>query len=147
MARKSDSREINGITIYVTQHPATEGFELLTKLAGILTPALGHLKGITAQSDVSELGPLFASVSSRLGQEDMRELVDSLFKHSQGQFKDEKGQQAILSLSDRAKRDLVFQGDLMAYLQAIRFSLEVNFGDFLSQITRAVPAGGKEESA
>lgn len=141
MARKSESRVIDGITVYVTQHPATEGFELLTQLAGIFTPALGHLQGVTGESDISALGPLFTTLSARLGQTDMRGLVNDLFKHSQGQFKDETGQQALLSLATPDKRDLVFGSDLMAYMQALRFSLEVNFGDFLSRLLAT--AGGK----
>lgn len=126
---KSDTREIGDLKVTVTQLPPRRAFRLAAKLAKYLAPALAGLKADTELS-LEALTPALGAMMRELEDDDLDRLLSDLFASTSVIVTDAKGQARKHDLVTPEAIDRAFEGQLKHMLTAMRFSLEVNFGDF-----------------
>lgn len=132
---KNETREICGMTVSVIQLPAMRAYKVFTRLGRILGPSLAHLgsldldpDGEIEDMDFEELAPAIGSLLTGLA--DDTDLVKALLEST---TVTPAGGAPIL-LSDVAQIDAAFTGEFKAMLLTIKFTIGVNFSDFLGDL-------------
>jgi len=134
MALRTETREIAGVEVTSTQFPAMRSLRLMTRLGKVLAPLLGGLDGVdlktlkmTSQIDLSALGRALSAAFVQLAEQDAAQLALDILASSVALVDGRR-----VELTSTAKIDGVFDGNLKGLLGAIRFAVEVNYGDFFS---------------
>lgn len=136
--RKTETKAIDGITLTVQQLPAMRALKLMHRLARSVGPAmLRALSGVdlgTAQASpgglmsrvkLDDVATGLQSALAAFSEADLEALVKELFETT---MVDRGGQtMPLLPVFDD-----VFQGAPLTILKAVRFALEVNFGNFFA---------------
>lgn len=139
MGRKTETRVIGGLDVTVTQFDAMRSLGLTARLGKILVPALIAAEGVSMQDDVRALAPALAELFSNLDPAGAQDLARQL---TAGTAVVKEGKQFSLGSDDAI--NLAFDGDLRTLLEVMKFSLEVNFGDFFSGAPAVADEPGAE---
>ncbi len=133
MARKTESRVIDGMKVRVTQLEPLEAYPLSLRVGRVALPL------VAADSNFS-LPTATALLDAMAGDE--RLLVDLL------RSADAEVDGRIVPLDSRETINAVFTGKLSAMLQAATFAAEVNFRDFFSAVLARLgaPSAADDES-
>ncbi len=145
MARKTESKDIDGITFTVTQLPAMRSVVLLHKLTKAAGPALlrtiGNFKDLKTllTSDVSSLADTVQGLFDRFSADDTVALIRELFET------------ATMSVGGKALPimpvfDEQLAGKPEVILQAVGFALGVNYASFLGGLRAKLSAAAAEAS-
>lgn len=126
MALRSETRDIDGMSMTTTQLPALRSLALMTRLSKIIAPALGYLDGLDLKSDISALGPALAALFAGLDGEQAQALAREILIASTIVIDGR-----MVALSDGTMIDHAFSGKMKSFLGALKFALEVNYSDFL----------------
>lgn len=129
MNLKTDTRTIDGIEFTTQQLPALSSFALMAKLGKLLAPIIGSINGISLDSDLSSLGPALTQLFSQLDGKESQNLAREILPSTSAII---DGKQITLSTPEAI--NYVFSGKLKTMLLVLKFSLEVNFSDFLSEL-------------
>ena len=129
---KSESRQFDDLVVTVQQLPAMRGVLLSRKLARIAAPAIGALKSVSLDADVSVLGDALVQVLEQLSEKDLEELIKTLLETATVEV---DGKIAPL----RPVFDMVFAGKVLTVFKVLAFAIEVNFLDFFGPL-RAMSA-------
>lgn len=116
--RKEQEITLNGLNIKVRQLSFAEGTKLLTLLGNIIGPALKN----SPKSDYA--ASLIGDILCRLNHKDLTHIIETLAKSTT--VERTPGQWPLLE----PEVDLVGNYDLT--MRWLKFSLEVNFGDFFA---------------
>jgi len=142
MSLRTESRQIDGLTVTSTQLPAMRSFRLMARLGKVISPALGHVDGISLSSDLSTLGPalaaLFASIDGDEAESLAREVLASTTVDVDGKR---------LELGRTEMVNLAFEGRIKAMLETLKFALEVNYGSFFDRPAGAAAAEQAEQAS
>lgn len=126
---KTETRIIEGLSVTVTQLPVLTAYAVFARLGKVLGPAIGKLAGFSMTDvgslDVSELTPALSELLGGLCEEES--LVPLLLSSSYVVVDGSK-----IELTDPMKINHAYAGKFKAMLLSLKFSIEVNFGDFLS---------------
>ncbi len=144
----SEIKTIDGISFEVTQFPAMRGFALLAKLLKLLGPAIGALgsvQGISADTDISAIGPALSTAFMSLDPDQASALALDILKCTAATISDEKGMRRV-ELSSSQSVDLVFSSRLKTMLQVLVFAVQVNYRDFFSGSVPSAPTIPKAAS-
>lgn len=136
MALKRETREINGLEVTSTQLPVLRQYKLMARLGRLLAPALGRIEGLDKLSvtdDVSKLMPALSELFMKLDETELMSLARDLLAGTQVKVEDQ-----LYSLADDKTINNVFAGNLKAMLGSMKFSVEVNFGDFFGDALASV---------
>ncbi len=143
MARKTESRDIDGLGFSVTQLPGMRAQKMLPRLGKILGPAVAKLGGMAkglGGLDVGALGDAAEALFSTLTPEEYESLTRELLETAQVT---QEGKTAPLM----RQYDDVMAGRVMTGVKLLAFALEVNFGDFLPVILASANAARVPQSA
>lgn len=129
---KTETRSIGDLEVTVTQLPVMRATPLMAKIAKAIAPALnrlelGALGSSLATSNVDALVPAFGEMLTRLDEVELMAIARGVLA-SAVVVTDGKR----LSLNSDEMINLAFEGRGAAFLQTIRFALEVNFSDFFA---------------
>lgn len=132
MGLRTEEREVDGITITVTQFPARKALGMATRVAQAIAPALAS--GLDGNSG---LALLFSGMDAA----QTEALATDLLASTTARMGDKE-----VSFTNPANIDVVFNGNLAAMLKAVMFAAEVNFGGFfdgslLGKAASTAPAG------
>lgn len=144
MARKRESKTIDGIEVTCVQHGVFDGLALGTKLGKLLGPALAKAQGLSVADDVSKLAPALSELFSRLDGAEAQSLLAELLSGSVALYAGPNGP-VSMALGKRDAIELVFAGNLPAAIKAAVFAAQVNFSNFFGAAlaaasTSATPA-------
>lgn len=124
MGLKTETADIDGLRVTVTQFPALYALELSTRTAKAFLPAILSAGGLGADTHVAVL-------LSNLEPKETRALAIDLLKcasvESDGQ---------IVELKSEAVINRVFSGSLATLLKAAVFAAKVNFADFFGDASQ-----------
>lgn len=138
MALKTESRRIGERDVDTTQLPARRAVKLAGKLARLLAPAFGKVKGLTGQSDLADLAPALGSFFGALPPDEYDSLLIEILCMTTVTH---EGRRLTL---DRVERiDEVFGADMMGMLKVCMFALQVNFADFIAGMPNVPGAASK----
>lgn len=145
MAVGTRSTTIGGTTFTVQQHPARRAMRLLARLGKIAGPTLGALAGLASKpgslggAKIEALGGALGGLFDALTPDEADRLLEELLCFTSVE---ERGRSAPLW----PVFDVVLQGRPLDVLKLAKFSLEVNFGDFLDVLhdlsDKQLPASG-----
>lgn len=131
MSVRTESREIDGLKVIVTQLPAMRAFAVFARMGKILGPALSELSGVgmgdlqnLGGKDIGVIGPFLSKLTAGLA--DDLDLALEVLKSVEVVMDGKK-----FALLDEAAVNRAFSGRFMAMLATLKFALEVNFADFL----------------
>lgn len=140
----SEEKEIDGLQVEVTKHPAVDGGKLFIELVKAFSPLLKDssvaevvskvktvedLKSVKIQDLLPGLGTLFLSLHPDV----FEHILVNLFKRttvicpSEGK---NGPQQIKVDLTNKNQINLVFTGKLWTMLKVAVFAIEVNFKNF-----------------
>jgi hypothetical protein len=126
--RKSETKEIDGLKITVSQLPPRKGFKLAAKLFKFAAPALAAMQP-DKEVDVEQLKPALMGMLQALDDDELDNIMSALFNTAYV-IREIDGKPCKFELNDGAKIDAAFEGALPAMFQSLMFAIEVNFGDF-----------------
>ncbi len=134
MALRTESREIDGLLITVTQFPALKALGLATRVAQAIAPAL--VNGVVPTSGVALL---FAGMDA----EQTVKLSTDMLAGSTARVDGRE-----FALIGQAAIDEVFSGRLPTLLKAVMYAVEQNFSDFFDELRSGGddPAGPRPAS-
>jgi hypothetical protein len=141
--------EIKGFRYQVTQLPASKGFRMLAELSRIVGPSMGILADATG-GKLRDLGNV------KVGSDAFGKATEALFARLE--TSKVEGMLAELRSTSMVQVDgkwiklpdvweLHFRGRMGAYLQWVKFALEVQFSDFFDLLDSPAPpesSGGGE---
>jgi hypothetical protein len=134
MSVKTETREIEGLTVMSTQLPAMRAYSVFAGLLKIAGPALSGISNVQNIGDL-DISALCTGVAENTG------LALELLASTEVILDGRK-----VSLATEDGVNLVFSGRLMTMLQTLKFALEVNFRDFLSDKLVDLVNSGDEQS-
>lgn len=134
--RKSETKEIEGLKLTVSQLPPRKGFRLATKLFKFVAPALAEMKP-DQEIDLGKMMPALTGMLQELDEDELESIMMQVFATAYV-IREIDGKPCKFELNDGAKVDAAFDGKLAAMFQSIMFAIEVNFGDFFED---AAPSG------
>lgn len=131
MARKVETKEINGSTYEVTQFGALVGRQVLLRLTKMIGPALAGLSkgGFNEQGLASALETWTANLSP----DDFDYLCDQFAKCTKVKQSLTTGQ--VIDLDLDKQFDSHFAGNYGTMILWLRFAIGVNYSSFLGEIT------------
>ena len=126
---KTDTKEIDGARLRVTQLPYTSARKTLVRLTKLLGPALVSAAslGQAALSAGLGMGPALGDFFDRLTDEELEHFAKTFGQHSQIMTPD--GTWVYL---DAKNRSIYFAGRLMLFFRWLEYAIEVNYDDFLA---------------
>ncbi len=145
----SKSKQIGAHEITVRRLDMSKGRALLVRLASVIAPALGDaiskgadLRSVAkiAQGDVIG-GSLLRGLGDRFDDATIEYVAHTLGTVSEA--KNEAG--VVLKLEKSDMRDMVFNGDYLAFFEWLAFGLEVQYRDFFQGLVARV-AGAQPET-
>lgn len=123
---ETKEKEIDGMTVMVTQFPASEGFKLFTKLMSVVSPVLGEAANVAkggnvldAKVDLESIGKALQSAVGSMNETEWLAFVKRMFADTRVDAKE---------LKDGI--DIVFAGKYMTMFKVLAFVIEVNYQDF-----------------
>lgn len=125
---KSETREIEDLTVTTQQLPAMRAYSVFARLGKIIGPALAAVQGVSVSNleelDVSEIAPAIGKALEGLAEDEplVLKLLASTFVVLDGKK---------IELTGDAQINRAFSGRFKALLLTLKFALEVNFSDFL----------------
>jgi hypothetical protein len=130
MGVTQQERVIDGRTFVVSQLPAGAGWKLLRRIAHGVGPAFGKLMGAgsLAEADMSSMGEALATLFDRLTEAEMKVIIDTLFTSA-----------TVDGVPVLQAFDKVFQGEMPLLFKALKFAIEVNYGNFPSALAEFLP--------
>lgn len=147
MGIETQEKEIDDATFRVTPHKARAGAKLSAKLARIILPVMGGLKGQTLVSiqkmEMSELAPAFGNVLMHLDDATLDALMADIYARTTVVIKNDKGEPELFDLSKGSRIDDAFTGALGLMFKGMWFAVEVNFGNFFDETG---PSAGAEKA-
>jgi hypothetical protein len=133
---KTERKTIDGHAVESTALPGLNAVRLKAKLAKKVFPAVGKFfsgikmktgaKGVKAaisDLDLSGIGGAFESIAAEMEPDELEALILEILSQSRVDGKD---------VSDTDVFNVVFSRNMLFMYKVVLFSLEVNFGDFLS---------------
>lgn len=150
MALKYEEREIDSMVIGTKQFPAVKGFKVFTKIGKMLTPIFAHLGPAVVGKDVrnlekvlakdiSVLAPALQAAFVQLEEAEADKFIVEILSATRVQV-----QGKWLELSDLAKVNAAFEGEMATMVKAAVFALEVNYADFIGGVFRQSPSSSGE---
>lgn len=141
MPLKTDDRDIGGLKVTTTQLPPMRALNLLTRLGKVFGPMLAQLPDLQAGKLSNEDIAMALGVAlGKLEDGDVSKLTRDILITTRVQV-EVNGQPRILELTDEQRINSAFEGKLEVLLQAMVFSLEVNFAAFFQGL---LPAGASK---
>lgn len=135
---EDQTKVIDGLSVRVSQHPARKAARLLAKVGRTIGPAIGALRGMSAddlKKDVADLTPILSALFARLEDDVVDGLITDLLSCTS--VTDVDGN--VHQLATASKIDHVFTGRLRSLISACAFALEVNFKGFFVESGRGSP--------
>ncbi len=132
---KTESREIDGMTVTCTQFGAMKANALLHKLTRVAAPVLMKLTGVrlSGSTDVSVLAAPLMALAGNTTPEEFNALLREILA---GTTVETDGKQwPLLKTTDI---DAVFSGSLFTMYAAAAFAVEVNFGPLFAAVSSAM---------
>lgn len=105
---------------------------LLAKVGKIIVPAILAAQGLTGKSDAADLIPAINRLFESLTPELANTLMLDLLRSCTCIRPDDAGERERHDLLDVKRINRAFRGNLKAMLLAMKFAIEVNFGDFFA---------------
>jgi len=139
MKVKTERKMIDDLDVQVTQIAAMPSLDLLAKLGDLVGPAMAQIAGLLpgenspGQINAAALSPVVESIFQQIGKQGIRPVLSSILSCV---VVWEEGKS--LPLSDEKVVNGVFTGRLLTLAQVVRFSLEVNYGDFFELLRSVV---------
>ncbi len=137
---KTQTKEIDGFQVTSTQLDVWRALRLFTRLGKIVSPALAKAKDVTMFSDVRQLAPAFGELFSQVDGDVAEDLARAMLESTVIVV---DGKQ--IPLNSREMFMTAFNGRLETLLAVMRFSFEVNFGDFWQGVARLAGAAAPEK--
>ncbi len=125
MARKTETREIDGIQFRVTQLGFASGRKLLVRLAKTMGPSLATLAGGAKSLKDVDLVSLVRTAVEGLEDSDLESYAEILGEVTQ--WSTGGGKWPALSY---ANREELFSGRILLFFRWLMFALEVQYADF-----------------
>jgi hypothetical protein len=135
--KMQDTISIEGVDgeafeVTCTKLEPVAAYELLAKVGKLLVPAVMAAQGLTSKSDALSMIPAVNQLFDAMSPELARSLMQDLLRGCTLTRPDDKGELERHDLLTTQKINRAFRGNLKAMLMAMKFSLEVNFGDFFA---------------
>ena len=138
MARKSVTRDIDGLDVTVTQFAVSRTLPLLATLMQVAGPAIGKLAPMLGggmaglgKTQVDALAPALVALAGGLAEVQAAKLLADLLGGTIVVATDDNGKLVKHDLSGGTGAiDRAFDGRLMTVFKVAAFALEVNYGDF-----------------
>jgi len=134
MGLATQTKEIDGFSVQVTQLSCRRALKTLNRLGKVLGPALAKVSAIVSNAgsiekvDVGSMGSSVESLFSSLADDDLDFFVNTFFEAS------------TLNNAPFLKTfDVVLQGQVDVLLRALLFAIEVNYGNFFNVARKLVP--------
>lgn len=127
MALKTETRDIDGLTVTSTQLPAMRSFALMARLGKVIAPALGMVEGVSLTSGIGALAPALAQLFAQLDGAEAESLAREVLASTSVVVDGRR-----LELSRTEMINLAFEGRIKTMLATLKFALEVNYGDFFA---------------
>ena len=143
MALKTETRDIRGKKIRVTQLPFARARRTLVRLTNLLGPVFAELADAAPSLDQLGLGKRIGELFAGLSDEDLEFFADAF--GAQSEIQTDKG--GWVYLASPESRANAFEGSLLAFFEWLRFAAEVNYADFLSVLADQSAAGPAHQSA
>ena len=132
MSQATQVREIDGLSVSITQMPPMKALRVANRVRRAIGPALGKLlggSGTLGNMDVAALGDALEALN--LPDDELEALVKDMLAQTFVDGKELMPQFALL-----------MQGKLATVLKMVAFSFEVNFGSFFDAARAFVPVRG-----
>lgn len=152
-ARKTESRDLDGIKITCTQFGALKSLGLKAKLMRYIVPVLATMGMPTDMdqlmtADLEKLAPALVAVFARLADGDAESLAAEILAGCEAQFIGPDGvTPRSLLLAKPEHIDIAFGGDDWTLILAMKFAIEVNFAGFTERAKTAIAARKAEADA
>jgi len=142
----SETRTIDGLEVTVYQLPVMKSLDLANALIRIVGPALAGLAGLwpsksaggvgegLAKINAGALAPVVDQLFARLTVDEQRSLIGQLLAPV-SVIVEREGKKKRYDLANGGDIDFAFLGKRMSLFKVLRFSLEVNFSDFLDFVS------------
>jgi hypothetical protein len=139
--RELKELQIGDFTYTVQQLPTTRSLKLFHRLAGALAPALGSVASALAETG-GNVGNLDIMVAAKLIGPAMGSLFDKISPEQMVEITKELMQGCVVTgegvenpnLDKQPVFDSHFAGRLQDVYKLLKFSLEVNYGDFFAEL-------------
>lgn len=137
---KTQTKEVDGFSVTSTQLDVWRALRLFTRLGKIVSPALAQAKDVSVFSDIRQLAPAFAELFSQVDGDVAEDLARTMLESTLVVV---DGKQ--IPLNSREMIMMAFNGRLETLLAVMKFSFEVNFGDFWQGVARLAGAAAPEK--
>lgn len=144
--RKTETREIGGRNITIRQFGSVTGFKVFAKVGRIIAPALGELS-LNEDFDPSKqippamIGKMLGIVCTLLDDNDAENLAKLLLSGASA-----SGSAGTIQLDSKEAIEAALP-ETSDLLMALRFSIELNFANFLKSIASASATSNAVEDA
>ena len=136
MSTKQDTSEItltdgSSLSVTVVKFEPVTAYRLLAKIGRVLIPTVFAARHVTGKSDTTDLMPAIKTLFEQLTPELAETVMLEALSGTSVTRADDNGHVQNIDLVHGTKAiNRAFRGNLKAMLLAIKFSLEVNYGDF-----------------
>ncbi len=139
---KTESREIDGMTVTCTQFGAMRASALLHRLMRVAAPVLTALgTGLRLTTNVVALAAPMTALATSMSTDEFHALLKDLLAAT---TVEKDGKQ--WPLTDLKHIDAVFSGSLFAMYAAAVFAAEVNFGPLFAAVSKSLPDNDTDQN-
>lgn len=152
MGLKIDDRIIGPFKFHCQQFAARKSYDLISRIARLIGPALDGLRGVPAADFLNQepriLLPALMGLLKSLDETEMAKLRDDLLGSLHCEYSPEGATAiALLDLTTVSNIDIVFEGRFQDIYPAMQFALEVNYADFFGMLASMIPTPPPEADA
>jgi hypothetical protein len=138
MNLKTETREIDGMSVTCTQFPALRATTLFARLLKLIGPSISALMRLDPTTDLEKAGGELGLAFSEVNPDEMPGLICKVLEGTAVRVRDDSGSTDI-GLDRKENVDLVFSGQLLTMFKVLGFALQVNYRDFRSGSAPAAP--------
>jgi hypothetical protein len=136
---KTETLTIGTDQFNTTQYPAMHSLELMAQLMKTVGPALAALQGVSADTELSALGPALSGALAGLKPNEASQLVLAVLAGTTAQVTGPNGQPRIIQLNTREMIDYVFASKLKTMFAVLGHAIKTNYSDFFEGSAQDAP--------